>query len=106
MDGKRVFLEHRKDDASPGNDLFLADLGSRLQVSREHLQIDATADDEIRVYDFGSSCGTHVDGNSIGGKNGPGSLILKNDSEIVVGTRTSPYRFAVKHLERFSQLER
>lgn len=101
MDGRHVSLERRKGDTSPGNDLFLDDCGSRLQVSREHLQIDATDHGDICIYDLGSSCGTHVDGHSIGGKDGSGLLILKNDSEIVIGTLTSPYRFTIKHLERF-----
>ena len=101
MDGKRFSLERRKGDTSPGNDLFLTDRGSRLHVSRAHLQIDVTADGEVRVYDLGSICGTHVDGHAIGGKAGPGSVALKNDSEIVIGTSSSPYRFAVRQLERF-----
>jgi hypothetical protein len=104
MDGRRFSLERREGDTSPRNDLFLNDRGSRLHVSREHLQIDVTAGGEVRVYDLGSICGTRVDGHAIGGKAGPGSVPLKNDSEIVIGTSSSPYRFAVRHLERFRDM--
>lgn len=105
-DGVEFYLERHKHGDAPGNDLYLLDRGSLLHVSRRHLEIDTSADGQIHIHDLGSRCGTHVDGESIGGKDEPGSLTLGSESEIVVGTIDSPYRFAVRHLERFAGLYR
>lgn len=103
--GKLTFMERRKGSKPPTNDLYLIDDGELLNVSREHLQIDRAADGGYRVHDRGSACGTHVDGISAGGRDRRGSLVLRNDSEITVGTRDSPYRFAVRHLEQLDNIE-
>lgn len=98
--GEMVYMERRKGDTNPNNELYLLDHGERLFISREHLQIEMTDNGELRVHDRGSACGTQVDGQTIGGRDTPGSAPLRDDSEIVIGTRESPYRFTVKHLER------
>lgn len=104
--GKLTFMERRKGRKPPTNDLYLIDDGELLNVSREHLQIDQAADGGYRVHDRGSACGTHVDGASAGGMDQQGSLVLRNDSEITIGIRDSPYRFAVRHLDKLDNIER
>lgn len=103
--GELTFMERRKGDAPPNNDLYLIDEGQLLNISREHLQIEKAAGGGFLVRDRGSACGTHVDGRSIGGLDKTGSLALNNDSEIIVGTRESPYRFTVRNLESLDKME-
>lgn len=103
--GKLTFMERRKGDTPPNNDLYLIDQGQLLSISREHLQIEKAADGGLVVHDRGSACGTLVDGSAIGGMDRTGSLALRNDSEIVIGTRDSPYRFTVKNLESIENLD-
>lgn len=98
--GEMVYMERRKGETTPNNELYLLDHGERLFISREHLQIEAGDNGEFRVHDRGSACGTQVDGRTIGGRDTPGSAPLYDDSELVIGTRESPYRFTVKHLSR------
>jgi len=98
--GEMVYMERRKGGIHPNNELYLLDHGERLFISREHLQIEMTGSGGFRVQDRGSACGTRVDGRAIGGRDTPGSAPLHNDSEIVIGTAQSPYRFTVRHLER------
>lgn len=100
VEGEMVYMERRKGEAPPNNELYLLDHGERLFISREHLQIETTDNGEFQVHDRGSACGTQVDGQSIGGRDTPGSAPLHDDSELVIGTRESPYRFTVKHLSR------
>lgn len=104
--GELTLMERRKGDKPPTNDLYLIDEGELLNISREHLLIDKGTDVGCLIHDRGSACGTHVDGVSIGGKDKTGSLPLHNDSEIIVGTRESPYRFTVRYLERLAHIER
>lgn len=100
VSGELLFMERRKGKKPPNNELYLLDNGELLNISREHLQIEMTGDGGFRVFDRGSACGTRVDGQTIGGKDKTGSAPLENDSEIIIGTSESPYRFTVKHLER------
>lgn len=100
VDGKLLYMERRKGQAAPNNDLYLFDTGELMNISREHLQIEMTGDGEFQVYDRGSACGTHVDGKSTGGMDRKGRLTLKDGSEIVIGTASSPYRFTVRNLEK------
>lgn len=102
--GELTYMERRKGHRPPNNDLYLIDEGQLLNISREHLQIDKGSDGGFLVLDRGSACGTHVDGSSIGGKDRTGALALKNDSEIIIGTRDSPYRFTIKNLERLADI--
>lgn len=99
VNGELLYMERRKGSKPPNNDLYLFDTGELLNISREHLQIEAADGGGARVHDRGSACGTHVDGASIGGGDRTGSAPLKDGSEIVIGRRESPYRFKVVHLE-------
>ncbi len=103
VEGELQYMERRKGSEKPNNDLYLFDVGKRLNISREHLQIDTARNGEFLVYDRGSACGTHVAGVYIGGKGRTGKAILENDSEIIIGAHDSPYRFTVKHLERLKE---
>lgn len=103
--GKLTYMERRKGDTPPNNDLYLVDNGELLNISREHLQIEKTRDGEIRVHDRGSACGTRVGDAAIGGNDRTGSLAITEDSEIVIGTRESPYRFRIENLERLQDID-
>lgn len=104
--GKVQYMERRKGTMLPNNDLYLYDAGERLNISREHLQIDINRGGESIVYDRGSACGTHVDGVAIGGRDSTGTAILSEGSKITLGTHDSPYRFQIKHLDKLKKLER
>lgn len=106
VEGKLTFMERRKGNKAPNNDLYLLDDAELLNISREHLQIEKAADGEVLVYDRGSACGTQVDGRTVGGRDTTGRLALRNDSKIIIGTLESPYRFTVKHLEGLANVER
>lgn len=103
--GRLTFMERRKGDRPPNNDLYLIDEGELRYISREHLQIERAGDGSFLVHDRGSACGTRVDGNAIGGQDQVGSIALRNDSEIIIGTRDSPYRFTVRNLERLADIQ-
>jgi len=93
VDGAYQTLERRKGGGAPNNDLYLIDRGEKLNVSREHFQIEKSADGSFSLFDRGSACGTHVDDVFVGGHDRPGRLPLKHGSRIQVGTRHSPYLF-------------
>jgi pSer/pThr/pTyr-binding forkhead associated (FHA) protein len=79
-------------DSSPNNDLYLLDMGERLNISREHFQIEAR-DSQFFLIDRGSACGTLVEGETIGkGRNG-GERRLENGDVIIVGTSESKFIF-------------
>ncbi|MBS1269075.1 MAG: hypothetical protein MAG794_00018 [Gammaproteobacteria bacterium] len=100
VNGELLYMERRKGGADSNNDLYLIDDAELLNISREHLRIEKTSKGEFRVYDRGSACGTHVDGQSAGGHDKKGWVSLHDDSEIIIGQRNSPYRFTIKHLDR------
>ena len=106
----RVGRESRSSDAPPGggaerrdgatppsSDLYLADTGKRLQVSRDHFRIDCKDDGSYELVDTGSTCGTIVDGEVLGGNREGGRRGLASGSRITVGTRESRliYEFVV-----------
>jgi len=100
--GEMVYMERRKGGLTTNNELYLLDDGELLNISREHLQIERGEDGGFRIHDRGSACGTQVDGHAIGGRDTPGSAPLYDDSEIIIGTPQSPYRFTVRHLQRLA----
>lgn len=104
--GELAFMERRKGAKPPNNELYLLDDGELLNISREHLQIDRDVDGGLVVFDRGSACGTRVDDSAIGGRDRTGSLPLQDDSEIVIGTRDSPYRFKITDLHKLRALSR
>ena len=81
-------VDERRDPGSrPVNDLYLRDR-EPLNVSREHFAIDR-GDTGYILVDQASTCGTIVEGQSMGG----GSIPLHDGDVIIVGTSLSPYVF-------------
>lgn len=92
--GEYRSIERRATDAIPTNDLYMLDIGEKLNVSREHFQIEQEQDGSYVLVDRGSACGTIVDDQPVGGHDHGGRCPLKNGSTVRVGTRSSPYLFA------------
>ena len=88
----------RRGDVPPTNDLYLADAGELLQISREHFRIERTAAG-FQVVDRRSVCGTSAGGVYIGGNEAGGEAPLRDGDEIRVGTEASPYRYIFISLE-------
>jgi pSer/pThr/pTyr-binding forkhead associated (FHA) protein len=91
--GEYRSIERRESSAAPTNDLYLLDTGEKLNVSREHFQIEQEPDGGYVLVDRGSACGTIVDDQPVGGHDEGGRCPLKNGSTIRVGVRSSPYLF-------------
>lgn len=89
---KGIVSERRDADRVPTNDLYLAESSERMNVSREHFQIEQEGDGWLLV-DRGSTCGTLVTGEEVGGNQAGGRSSLNDADVIVVGTSTSPYVF-------------
>lgn len=87
------FVTERRDPGSrPTNDLFLRNREEPLNVSREHFAIDR-GDTEYILVDQASTCGTIVEGQSVGGHARGGSIPLHDGDVIIVGTSLSPFVF-------------
>jgi len=87
------FIKSRRQANSvPNNDLYLAETGALLNVSREHFLIDSQGGNYVLV-DRGSVCGTIVEGELVGEKRKGGSRQLSSHDVIVVGTSESKYIF-------------
>ncbi|MCD6333799.1 MAG: FHA domain-containing protein [Candidatus Latescibacteria bacterium] len=93
VNGKPQLMERRKFQAPPNNEVYLIDMGRRLNVSREHFQIEKNEDGTYTLVDRGSACGTIVGKQSIGGGDQGGNALLKDGDVIVVGTPKSPFVF-------------
>lgn len=94
VDGDFVRAERpRLGNHKPKNDLYLIDAVEPLEISREHFQIESTAEGYLLV-DRGSACGTTVGGIRIGGNDTGGSASLKDGDTIAIGTESTPFRFA------------
>ncbi len=91
--GERVSLERRMTAAQPNNDVYLVDQNEILNVSREHFQINRLADGTYSIQDRGSTCGTQVDGKSLGGGSSEMESPLAHGSVITVGTTESAFQF-------------
>jgi pSer/pThr/pTyr-binding forkhead associated (FHA) protein len=91
--GEYRSAERRASNHAPSNDLYLLDTGEKLNVSREHFQIDQESDGRYVLIDRGSACGTLVDDQPVGGHDHGGRRPLRNGSTIRVGTHSSPYLF-------------
>lgn len=78
----------------PNNDLYLLDGGELLHVSREHCQIERTADGFLLV-DRGSACGICVGPVHAGGGHSAAhpSLQLRDGDTIGIGTTATPYLY-------------
>ncbi len=82
----------RFEDRVPDNNLYLVDGAPLLNISREHFQIESTAEGYLLV-DRGSACGTTVGGIHVGGNDSGGSAVLKDGDVIGIGTETTPYLY-------------
>jgi hypothetical protein len=92
-DGSRVSTERRRTGAAPNNDLYLQDSAEKMQISREHFQIEQRADGGFDLVDRGSACGTRVGNRAISGGNNGGRCELKHGDAITLGIKSSPYVF-------------
>lgn len=82
----------RRADSVLNNDLYIFEDAEVLNVSREHLLIERDGDGWALV-DRGSTCGTIVEGRSIGGGHAGGRAPLFDGDVIVIGASTSPWIF-------------
>jgi pSer/pThr/pTyr-binding forkhead associated (FHA) protein len=91
---KHIFFPNsrRRHDSSQNNDLFLRDAGQRLNISREHFQIERR-DGNFFIVDRGSACGTLVEGITIGKERNGGEKQLENGDVIIVGSSESRQAF-------------
>ena len=87
-----VVLERRGPESRPANDLYLLDREEPLNVSREHFTIERDDTGYILV-DHASTCGTIVEGQTVGGHARGGRIPLHDGDVIIVGTSLSPYVF-------------
>ena len=99
VDGKLLRLERQEiSKTEANNDLYLMDRGEKLNISREHFQIDKV-DGRYRVIDRGSSLGTKVRNLTIGGKGKKGGAIIKDGDMIAIGCKSTPYVYQFILLE-------
>jgi hypothetical protein len=94
-DGRTVRGEQRRPGTPRTNDLYLQEVSAPLNVSREHFQIEWTREGLILV-DRGSTCGTIVEGEQVGGAGAGGAAVLEDGHVIIVGTAFSPFVFKVR----------
>jgi pSer/pThr/pTyr-binding forkhead associated (FHA) protein len=89
---KAQFAEKRNPSNRPNNDLYLAEDTDLINVSREHFQIvrDGAG---YALEDRGSTLGTLVEGQKVGGDNKKGRVALRDGDVIVVGASVSPHVF-------------
>ena len=93
--GWTLTREQRQLGTSPSNELYLPEPSEPLNVSREHFQIEWDGRGLVLV-DRGSTCGTLVEGQEVGGQGQGGSVPLKDGDVIIVGTAFSPFVFKVR----------
>jgi pSer/pThr/pTyr-binding forkhead associated (FHA) protein len=87
-----VVSERRDPGSRPSNDLYLLEHDEPLNVSREHFEIDSS-DTGYVLVDRASTCGTIVEGQTVGGETRGGTLPIHDGDVIIVGTSRSPYVF-------------
>lgn len=94
VEGELVVNErHRAGrESMPNNDVYLLDNGSKLNISREHLEI-AKEGDGYRITDRQSACGTTVNTVHVGGQESGGEYTLSDGDEIRIGGKESPFVF-------------
>jgi len=89
---KAMFAEKRNPANRPNNDLYLGEDTDLINVSREHFQIvrDGAG---FALEDRGSTLGTSVEGQKVGGENKGGRIALRDGDVIIVGASVSPFVF-------------
>jgi pSer/pThr/pTyr-binding forkhead associated (FHA) protein len=89
----RLLLRERRRGATSGpNDLYLAEWGSRLRLSREHFLI-GEAQGRYFLEDRRSALGTLVEGQTVGGARTGGRCELRDGDVIIAGGSGSPFVF-------------
>ena len=84
--------EMRNPNNKPNNDLYLVEARELMNVSREHFQIVRDGEG-YALEDRGSTLGTLVEGQKVGGDNRGGRVGLGDGDVIIVGSSHSPYVF-------------
>lgn len=92
MEKKAFFADKRKPTNRPNNDLYLIEETELINVSREHFQI-AREGAGFVLEDRGSTLGTIVEGQKVGGDNKAGRVALRDGDVIIVGSSICPYVF-------------
>lgn len=87
------------DESKANNDIYLIDEDEFLQISKEHFEISLNEDNHYILRDRGSSNGTTLNGNTIGGERQVSEDILKDGDIIQIGSESSEYRFQFLTLE-------
>ena len=93
--GGRMSGAEQRLGAPRSNELYLRETSEQLNVSREHFRIEWNSQGLVLV-DRGSTCGTIVEGEQIGGDGEGGSVALDDGDVIIVGTAFSPFVFKVR----------
>ena len=94
--GFQIFrTEQRGPGVAPTNELYLLELAEQFNVSREHFQIEWDGRG-LALVDRGSTCGTIVEGQLVGGEGEGGTVPLNDGDVIIVGTAFSPFVFKVR----------
>lgn len=85
--------QRRRGEAPPVNDAYLLEEASgSLHISGAHFAIECI-DTRFFLVDRGSSCGTMVAGDLIGGNRKGGRTELRDGDEVIVGNGRSRYIF-------------
>ena len=90
-----LISEQRQLGTAPSNELYLPEPSEPLNVSRQHFQIEWDGRG-LALVDRGSTCGTIVEGQQVGGQGQGGTVPLKDGDVIIVGTAFSPFVFKVR----------
>ena len=97
--GQLLKVERPKFEGSePNNDLYLLDHGDKLNISREHIQVERV-DGLYHIVDRGSICGTSVEDERIGGDGEGGQTTIKDGDTILIGCSSTPYAYQFMILE-------
>jgi pSer/pThr/pTyr-binding forkhead associated (FHA) protein len=89
----RLFRKERRSSAEAGpNDIYLTEKSRPHRVSRRHILIDQE-DQRFYVEDQRSTCGTLVEGETLGGKREGGRRWLNHGDVISIGGHHSPFVF-------------
>ena len=97
---KGLFLKLRiiKNNSKPNNDIYLLNESKNLQISKEHFQIEKDKN-TYTLKDRGSTKGTTINGVSYGGGKESFEHELKDGDIIVVGDKTSLFKYQFLILE-------
>lgn len=76
----------------PTNDIYLIDFGDRLQISRDHMQLEEEGG-RFYLIDVGSKCGCGVNDRRVGADSELERVEIGDGDTIVIGTEKSPYRY-------------